>query len=134
MFVNRWGILRRALPASMGIKKMCRLAMCLARLHNFCINERVGTALPLPVDSAEITAHGGIPMERNEHNGFNDSSPEQLLHGGEHFDEVDAAELKRVEAKARRTLNGRLPKDFLVAKVTEQQLKRPTPQQWNVDN
>ena len=90
--------------------------------------------MPLPVDSVEISAQGGISMERNEYNGFNDSSPEQLLHGGEHFEDVEPAELKRIEAKARRALNGRLPRDFLVAKVVEQQLKRPTPQQWNAHN
>ena len=117
MFVNRWGLLRRALPAMMGLKKVTHLVMCLAKLHNFCINERVGSELPLPVDAVEISSHGGISMGRNEYNGFNDSSPDQLLHGGEHFDGVEEAELRRVEARARRTLNGRLPRDFLMAKV-----------------
>jgi len=128
MFVSRWGLLRRALPATMGLKKICRLVMCLARLHNFCINERVGSELPpLPVDAVETSAHGGIPLERNA---CNDSSPEQLLHGGDHFDDVDPAELRRIEARARRTLQGKLPRDHLVAKVVAQDLKRPTPAQW----
>jgi len=135
MFVNRWGLLQRALPATMGLKKICRLVMCLARLHNFCINERVGNELPpLPVDAVEISAHGGIPLERNTYNGFNDSSPEQLLHGGDHFDNVYPGELRRIEARACWTLDGKLPRDFLVAKVVEQELKRPTPKQWNLVN
>lgn len=130
MFINRWGMLRRALPATMKVKKITRLVMCLARLHNCCITERVGSELPLPVDAVEISAHGGMRMERNAC-GFNDSSPEQLLHGGDHFDDVDPAEPKRIEARARRALNGRLPRDFLVDKVVQQGLIRPTPKQWN---
>jgi len=121
----------------MGLKKICRLVMCLSRLHNFCINERVGCELPpLSVDAAETSAHGGVPMERNPsgYNGFNDALPEQLLHGSDHFDDVDPAELRRVEARARRTPEGKLPRDFLVGKVVDQGLKRPAPAQWNVDN
>jgi hypothetical protein len=40
---------------------------------------------PLASDLAEIAIHGGIPMEQR---GVNNLSPEQLLHGGEHFDNV----------------------------------------------
>ena len=125
------GMLRRALPTTMKAKKITRLVMCLARLHNSCITERVGSELPLLVDAVEILAHGGIRMERNAY-GFKDSSPEQLLHGGDHFDDVDPAEPKRIEARACRALNGRLPRDFLVDKVVQQGLVRLMPKQWNV--
>ena len=35
--VKRWGILRKAIPRC--VKKTIALVNCLAKLHNFCINE-----------------------------------------------------------------------------------------------
>jgi hypothetical protein len=39
MLVQRWGILRTALHASISIPRIVALVNCLARLHNFCISE-----------------------------------------------------------------------------------------------
>ncbi len=86
MFVNRWQMLRCPIASSIGLNKTCQLVMCLARLHNFCINERVGLDKPLATDQVEVTSRGGIPLipvEMNEH------SPAQLLRGGHHFDDID---------------------------------------------
>lgn len=41
MLVGRWGIMRKALPATMGLRKTTALVLALCKLHNFCINERL---------------------------------------------------------------------------------------------
>ena len=68
MLVNRWGILRRALPTKLGLKKTTSLAMCLCRLHNYCLDcrldkERSALVSPLAVDNFEIATRGGIAMD-----------------------------------------------------------------------
>jgi hypothetical protein len=85
MFVGRWGILRKALPKTMGLKKITALTLCLCRLHNFCIASRISNnkklLQPLPSDSLEIMAHGGVALEFG-------GAPAALLHGGEHNDDT----------------------------------------------
>ncbi len=44
MFVHRWGILRKAIPANIGMKRTTALVMCLSRLHNFCIDSRLASS------------------------------------------------------------------------------------------
>jgi DDE superfamily endonuclease len=89
--VSRWGILRRALPSKLGIKKCVALACCLCRLHNFCVDERLKKRSPpkvpksLATDSLEIIVNGGIGLDRTE---GNEASPEELLHGGDHHDDT----------------------------------------------
>jgi DDE superfamily endonuclease len=39
ILTSRWAILRKALPASITIKRAVALVMALARLHNFCMDE-----------------------------------------------------------------------------------------------
>ena len=39
ILVSRWGILRSAIPCNITIVRIIALVSCLARLHNFCINE-----------------------------------------------------------------------------------------------
>ncbi len=39
MLVKRWGILRKAIPQNISVKKTIDLVNCLSILHNFCINE-----------------------------------------------------------------------------------------------
>jgi hypothetical protein len=149
MLVHRFGILRRAIPSCIGIKKTTALVMALCKLHNYCIERRLlsraaryegdescssdfDTEVPPPLaaDSAEIVMHGGIPMELHEE-GLNDFSPEQLLHGGEHFDDVDRVLLRRIERQEMK-VNGDcpLPRDILHDSVMEQGLTRPTPALW----
>lgn len=85
---------------------------------------------PLAVDAADIAINGGIPMERQAE-GLNDDSPEQLLHGGEHFDDVNRDMLRQMERLERLARRGRtddiLPRDVLHERVAELGLTRPTP-------
>lgn len=124
MFVGRWGILRRALPKTMGLKKTIALVFCLCRLHNFCIDHR-GTTLricaPLPADSAEIIANGGLQMEGAE-------GPEELLHGGEHNDDHS----KRYRQEFGRTGHGDRDalRDSVLRHIEKHGFERPTPKAW----
>jgi hypothetical protein len=148
MLVNRWGILRRALPAAMNMNRTLLLTMALCRLHNFCINERLKhkeggrltvrrtlrIAEPLAIDVAEIATHGGIPMENRADRDvprFARNLPEQLLHAGHHHDDTERDDRRRLERYARRRAqDGLLPRDILHNMIIAQQLRRPEPNQW----
>ena len=76
MLVARWGVLRRPLPSRMGMRKIVRLVVCLCRLHNYCINrcmKETGVEEPAPealaADALEIMGAGGVPLERREGQG-----------------------------------------------------------------
>ena len=87
----------------------------------------------LATDSVEITAFGGTNLECND---LNSSSPDELLHGGEHFDEtgLETPEQRRnYERRARRNNGGTLPRDRLLEIVIEKELRRPEPRQWKKD-
>jgi hypothetical protein len=93
MLVHRWGVLRKPMPNGYGLAKTTALVMCLCRLHNYCIDHREGNVRspnsvpPLTArDQADINVHGGIPLDER-----NNNSPDQLLHGGEHFDDAPPA-------------------------------------------
>lgn len=60
--VQRWAILRRPLPSTMGVKKQICLAMALCKLHNFCLGEVNGDRLPRlsPTDELDIINAGGV--------------------------------------------------------------------------
>jgi DDE superfamily endonuclease len=52
LMVNKWGILNR--PLSMRLRHVKFLVVCIARLHNFCINERIlrhGVTVAAPSDN-----------------------------------------------------------------------------------
>ncbi len=107
--------------------------MALCRLHNFCIDRRLITGSndslyppsPLAMDTADIIIHGGISMEW-EPGCLNDFSPQELLHGGGHFEGLNRALLRQLERE--REHNGvALPRDILHDSVVMQGLTRPTP-------
>jgi hypothetical protein len=132
MLVNRWGLLRKALPSAIGIKKSCALVLCLCRLHNFCINERLrnktsGSVIlsALASDAMEILGGGGIPLETTANN---EASPEQLLHGGHHHDDTS----KQLRQQFRRALGAReqLPREKMLEIFINKGLQRPTPIRW----
>jgi len=127
MLVNRWGLLRRALPAAMGLRKINALLMCLCRLHNFCINEN-GTAdmTALAADTVAIRSNGGFFTVETE---SNPNSPEELLHGGEHHDDTEKSDRL---AHARRGLGRQMktPRDTLLRIIEEGGYQRPNPRHW----
>jgi hypothetical protein len=54
MMVQRWGILRMAMPKGLGIARIIALVNCLAKLHNFCIMENELIAQELNIDTQHI--------------------------------------------------------------------------------
>jgi len=93
MLAHQWGMLQRALPASIGLRKTSALAMALCRLHNFCTDcrlSREGTAqasqssgriksdVPKQTagDALEALANGAV------------DTPDQLLDAGHHNDDT----------------------------------------------
>lgn len=44
LMVQKWGILKR--PLTCRLDNVWRVVVCIARLHNFCINERIARELP----------------------------------------------------------------------------------------
>lgn len=72
--------------------------MALAKLHNCCINAN-DNDISANTARGKLTSeiNGAVPLVRVEgHHGFSESRlgdvvPEQLLHGGEHFDDIGDA-------------------------------------------
>ena len=144
MLVSRWGILRRPLSSAMGIRKVVALVICLCRLHNFCINRRIKERnsnlseedvddIPPPTarDAMEIAGNGGVPLEPvDERNRSHEASPEQLLHGGEHFDDTTPQFRRQFERRNINTRGGFVPRDKLLDIVIKGGYKRKLPQSW----
>jgi DDE superfamily endonuclease len=135
MFVQRWGVLRRALSAKVTTKKVNCLCMALCRLHNFCINSKlkpseqvrvtpVGAEVQddlreLASDSIAIAMNGGVDIQSN-------GIPTELLHGGEHFDDLTDRNMLRWRKKSGEIL----PRESMCNQVEQLGLKRPTPNRW----
>jgi hypothetical protein len=125
MFVGRWGILRRALPKTMGLRKITALTFCLCRLHNYCLTNRSNRnrlAKPLASDSLEILCHGGMEV------GDMTVGPEALLHGGDHHDDTS----RGMRDKYRRARGGTsgCQRDAIVRSIAHSGHERPTPKAW----
>ena len=130
--LQNWGILRKALPAQMGLRKNIVTVIALCKLHNFCIDQQIGrievggTPRLLDTEYANILLEGGVRLENLQNN---PSCPEQLLHGGEHFDDVRKVLLRSIRRKEN-VASMKLPWEMLLDVVTSQGLKCPTPSKW----
>ncbi len=73
------------------MKKAVALVLALAKLHNFCINERQSIEAATARDTSHIEQVGGVPLVAldQEENIF---VPWQLLGAGEHFEGIDRNE------------------------------------------
>jgi DDE superfamily endonuclease len=136
MLVHRWGILCKPMSTKLPISKVTSLVRCLCRLHNYCVDERLErmrSSAPeqhepddddeldhLDSDHANIVLAGGYAIER-------DDPPHDLLHGGDHFDDVSRA--VRVN-RSRRVSGEVLPRETMCAIVENRGLRRPTPARW----
>ena len=137
MFVRRCGVLRRALLSNVTAKTANCLCMALCQLHDCCINARLKPGnlanstppsseitteeedlVPLASDNLNITLNAGTSVGK-------DSRPTELLHGGEHFDDVPDR-----NARAWRRVGESLPHEIMCDHVRRHGLKRPTPRKW----
>jgi hypothetical protein len=137
MLVHRWGILCKPMSTMIPISKVTSMVRCLCRLHNFCIDERIArnnsgsveedggdVVEHLDSDRANIALAGGSSLLDGADNGFN---PEELLHGGDHFDDISRA----VRVSRRANNNEILPREIMCDIVEEMGLRRPTPKAWH---
>jgi hypothetical protein len=131
MLTHRWAILRSAIPMGISLKKTIALVIALAKLHNYCIDEKDEVVPPVSaVDELRIEIRGGIPLETTPMSSGGESIPRQLIDGGNHFDDMDQARRRsrvrqyRSQAQA---INQQLPRDRLHDLVAEANLCRPAP-------
>lgn len=136
VLVDQWGILRKPLSATIVLKKVGCLVLALCKLHNFCVDERIkiqnhgredeganaqDCPEPLAQDSVNIAIAGGVPLEASrQHPELNDTSPEQLSHGGEHFDDVPRAARQRADRAAHNNIEGPLPRERLLSIIVKE--------------
>ena len=130
--VHRWGILRRPISKSIGIKKTCNMVVALSRLHNFCTDRNCPNDVPLEADTAFAAVNSGIELNETAANNF---EPAGLLHGGEHLEDVGRNILRQHQRSVRRHLRADastpiLPQQRLHDLVVNKALLRPTPRQW----
>ena len=119
MLVHRWGLLRRAMPLNVSLKKTIALVIALFKLHNFCIDE-LDTVVPAASahDELQNAIEGGIVTD-------GESPPEELLEGGNHFDDIGGP--RRRQAREREYTSSSLPRTTLHERVAEAGLTRPVP-------
>jgi hypothetical protein len=120
--VHRWSILRAAIPQNITIPKTTSLVIALAKLHNFCIDETDVVVKQTAVDQMNIEVTGAVPLVSSDEAGM--PLPIALLHGGEHFDDVDRNARRRREREDSMTI---LPRERLHALIVEKCLTRPAP-------
>lgn len=106
MLVHRWLILRSAFPQRFTIRKVIAIVNVLAKLHNFCINQKDEDFSPDDHDqdsdnstSSSSTPEAGAPDDGDEENqpnrglqlqtdpDFDIQRPVGLMDGGRHFDD-----------------------------------------------
>ena len=124
ILVSRWGILRSAIPCNITIVRTIALVSCLARLHNFCINEVKRTeeldedALPTDIEHMMNGPEGYVPLVND--NSHDVPTPKDILEGGNHFDNCPWA-----ARQSRRVTNNKLPQTVLLNIVIDSHKTHP---------
>ena len=85
IFTSRWRLLKTALSNNIQVDKATTLLQCLAKLHNFCIDERLrdpmeklGPIVPPRSNQDIMTTYDYKDAE---------TPPVHFLDGGKHFDD-----------------------------------------------
>jgi hypothetical protein len=128
--VTKWGILRSAIPLNITIVKTVALVSCLARLHNFCIDEggklcemSFEDEAPLPMDLENMmnNPEGYVPLVTDDIHDV--AIPAAIMDAGHHFDDCPRAARrgKRIEVIA----NNNLPRTILLNHIVESHKTRP---------
>ena len=84
-------ILKSPLSSHISLSKVVALVFCLAKLHNFCIDQRLKEAIAhtnSPTVPMVPERHHQDPLTVFYYENTEDP-PQELLHGGAHFDDVD---------------------------------------------
>jgi DDE superfamily endonuclease len=90
ILTHRWSILRSAIPMNVSIKKTVSLVIALAKLHNFCIDNKDGNPLSnTPSDVLRHELQGVVHLQPIQLTETSQSIiPLQLMNGGHHFDDI----------------------------------------------
>jgi DDE superfamily endonuclease len=138
MLVHQWGILCKPMSAKLPISKVTTMVRCLCRLHNFCIDERLDRdrnkhlmqGLPTEQEDEEVADHldsDRMYISLGAGSSLVDGGVDDLLHGGDHFDDVSrAVRVSRRKSKSEEVL----PRETMCATVEKWDLRRPTPIKW----
>ena len=127
--VQRWGILRSAMPRNISIAKIVSLVNVLAKLHNFCIdqtnnsNSREIPQMLLRDCHRMMNRRSGYVVLSNDNPLHNTAVPEELLHSGEHFRDVPNGFIRD---HRRRNPQQQLPRTQLHQVITEGHWERPS--------
>jgi hypothetical protein len=134
MLTHRWSILRSAIPMNVSVKKTVALVVALAKLHNYCIdNDDSSPASNTASDQWQHEVNGAVPLVTITDSRLTseDVVPEQLMDGGNHFDDVGGMNgrynrQRRYDYISR--VNGTaLPRERLHSHIAATGLTRPTP-------
>ena len=96
------------------IEKTVMLSMALAKLHRYCINAK-DNHISANAARNKLTSeiNGAVPLVQVEGHdeGSADMVPEQLLHGGEHFDDIGYVGCCCPQCHYKSMTNAPLPRD-----------------------
>ena len=136
--MQRWGILRSAFPRGITLTKTTATVLALAKLHNFCIDQKDNN-IPSMTDADELrmvsNGTGSVSLVHEEINAVHDGTsgdgtaetriPRELIGAGDHFDDVprEIRETRRREYSDIRLPRERLAEDY----VRENNYQRPRP-------
>ena len=133
MFVQRWGVLRSAIPKGVTLRKTTAMVLALAKLHNYCIDEQDTNILPMTAaDELRLVSNalGSVPLDEVSTDGDATMEnrvgiPTQLLDAGDHFDDVprEVRDAQRRAFQETSLLRERLSEDY----VRENNYRRPRP-------
>jgi hypothetical protein len=110
----------------------------LAKLHNFCINERLGSdcnnvttndmvpdSLEKDNDNLMMQSEGYVTMDADDNHGI--LVPRGLMNGGHHFDDMPRALRRTTESyDGAKTHGAKTQRELLRNKVINSHMTRPT--------
>ncbi len=110
MLVQRFGMLRMAMPRNISVGKAITMVTALAKLHNYCIDESDGVvSAPLLQDENNIASNinGSVGLEPNDKAGevlgAATNTPDELIGGGDHFYDAPCQYHQRLQEDSQRT-------------------------------
>jgi hypothetical protein len=115
---------------NVSIAKTVALVVALAKLHNYCIDaDEWDIASNTARDEWISEVNGAVPLvpiDVDLQNAGNEVIPEQLLHGGHHFDDIGTGGRRTRQRRYERAANGApLPREVLHSHVASIGVTRP---------
>jgi hypothetical protein len=115
------------------IEKTVALVVALAKLHNFCIDANDNDiSANTARDEWTSEINGAVPLvpveghDESSESSLGDVIPEQLLHGGEHFDDIGHAGRRRRQRHYELATNAPLPREQLHSYIAAIGVTRPS--------